>query len=81
MRRASLSYYAISSCVTAALLAGCGGSRRPTCSANKPEKVLAAKARIVVAMIRRFLGSLALAALLGLAACAGQKTLIGYTFS
>jgi hypothetical protein len=43
MRRANLSYYAISSCVTAALLAGCGGSRLPTCSAHKPEKVLTAK--------------------------------------
>jgi uncharacterized repeat protein (TIGR03803 family) len=29
MRRADLSYYAISSCVTAALLAGCGGSQSP----------------------------------------------------
>jgi uncharacterized repeat protein (TIGR03803 family) len=29
MRRANLSYYAISSCVAAALLAGCGGSQPP----------------------------------------------------
>ena len=29
MRCANLSHYAISSCVTAALLAGCGGSQPP----------------------------------------------------